>query len=149
MSSWPFRIIMVLKFRHVIPRSGHEKGNVENKVGYIRYNFFNKAPIMTSFEDLTVQLEKQLIEDLIRLHYEKNVLINELLEDEKKYLLQLPKVEYPVFKEEMGKVNKYNEIKLDQVLVHVPRASNYSLLHVQLTWNSVKVISPGGKTLHF
>lgn len=102
---------------------------------------------MTSFEDLTVQLEKQLIEDRNRLHYEKNVLINELWEHEKKYLLQLPKVEYPVFKEAMGKVNKYNEITLDQVLVHVPRASNYSLLHVQLTWNSVKVISPDGEIL--
>nr|WP_316245660.1 IS21 family transposase [Robertmurraya massiliosenegalensis] len=129
------------------PRSGHEKGNVENKVGYIRYNFFNKAPVMTSFEDLTVQLEKQLIEDRNRLHYEKNVLINELWQNEKKYLLQLPNIEYPVFKEETGKVNKYNEIKIDQVLVHVPKASNYSLLYVQLTWNTVKVVSPDGEIL--
>jgi transposase len=129
------------------PRSGHEKGSVENKVGYIRYNFFHKAPTMTSFEDLTTQLEKQLIDDRNRLHYEKNVFINELWDEEKKYLLQLPKEEYPVFKEEMGKVNKYNEIKLDQALVHVPRGSNYSLLHIQLTWNTVKVISPEGEIL--
>jgi transposase len=129
------------------PRSGHEKGNVENKVGYIRYNFFNKAPIMTSFEDLTVQLEKQLIEDRNRLHYEKNVFINELWEHEKKSLLQLPKGDFPIIKKEMGKVNKYNELKLDQALVHVPRASNYSLLHVLLTWNTVKVISPDGEIL--
>ncbi|MGD6903469.1 IS21 family transposase, partial [Bacillus infantis] len=59
------------------PRSGHEKGNVENKVGYIRYNFFNKAPVMNNLEDLTQQLEKQLIEDRNRLHYEKDVFIHE------------------------------------------------------------------------
>lgn len=129
------------------PRSGHEKGNVENKVGYVRYNFFNKAPLMNSFEDLTVQLAKQLIEDRNRLHYEKNVLINELWEEENKQLLQLPEADYPVFKEELGKVNKYNELKIDQVLVHVPRASNYSLLHVHLTWDMVKVISLDGEIL--
>ncbi|MCM3479341.1 IS21 family transposase, partial [Caldibacillus thermoamylovorans] len=42
------------------PRSGHEKGNVENKVGYIRYNFFTSAPIMDSYEGLTDQLFHKL-----------------------------------------------------------------------------------------
>ncbi|WP_222434431.1 hypothetical protein [Rummeliibacillus sp. SL167] len=35
------------------PRSGHEKGNVERKVGYIRYNFFSVPPIIKDFDDLT------------------------------------------------------------------------------------------------
>lgn len=30
------------------PYSGHEKGNVENKVGYVRYNFVTPAPIYNS-----------------------------------------------------------------------------------------------------
>lgn len=31
------------------PSSGHEKGNVEKKVGYIRNNFFVTAPLMEDF----------------------------------------------------------------------------------------------------
>uniref|UniRef100_UPI00046AA31F IS21 family transposase n=1 Tax=Caldalkalibacillus mannanilyticus TaxID=1418 RepID=UPI00046AA31F len=42
------------------PRCGHEKGHVENKVGYIRYNFFSTAPIMESFDDLATKLALQL-----------------------------------------------------------------------------------------
>lgn len=129
------------------PRSGHEKGNVENKVGYIRYNFFNKAPTMNSFEDLAEQLQEKLAVDRNRLHYEKEVLIKELWEEETKYLLALPQTDYPVFREELGKVNKYNELKVDGALVHVQRAANYSQLHVVFTWDQIKVISPDGEIL--
>ena len=34
------------------PRSGYEKGSVENKVGYVRYNFFSNSPRLMSFQDL-------------------------------------------------------------------------------------------------
>jgi transposase len=129
------------------PRSGHEKGNVENKVGYIRYNFFTKAPVMTSFEDLTSQLQAQLAEDRQRVHYEKEVLIQELWEQERKYLFALPEIDYPLFKEEYAKVRKYNEVIIDKTLIHVPKAYNYSQLHLLLTWDKFKVISPDGEIL--
>ncbi len=129
------------------PRSGHEKGNVENKVGYIRYNFFNKAPVIESLEDLTSKLLNKLTDDRKRLHYEKGVLIEELWEKESKHLLALPEIDYPVFKERQGKVNKYNEVKLDQTLIHVPKASNYSSIYLLLTWDRFKAISPDGEIL--
>lgn len=93
------------------PRSGHEKGNVENKVGYIRYNFFNAAPVMESFDDLTEQIKLKLEEDRNRIHHSKNVRIEDLWQEEKDYLLALPEKDYPVFKEEIVKVNKYNEVR--------------------------------------
>src|SRR5690625_4687050 len=80
--------------------SGHEKGNVENKVGFIRYNFINPAPVIKDLHHLTKLLERQLADDRSRLHYEKNCTINDLLEEEHQYLLALPDEEYPVFKEE-------------------------------------------------
>ena len=58
------------------PRSGHEKGSVENKVGYVRYNFFSTSPVIESYEALTDVLSQQLVQDRTRLHYEKNVLIS-------------------------------------------------------------------------
>jgi transposase len=93
------------------PHSGHEKGNVENKVGYIRYNFFNKAPVMNSYEDLTDQLFQKLNKDRDRLHYEKQVRIEDLWLDEKNHLLVLPEKDYPVWKTEFVRVNKYVSVK--------------------------------------
>lgn len=72
------------------PRSGHEKGSVENKVGYIRYNFLTTSPIMNSFEELTETLRVHLQKDRQMLHYEKEVLIEDLWIQEKKFLLELP-----------------------------------------------------------
>src|SRR5699024_4281876 len=57
------------------PYSGHEKGNVENKVGYIRYNFITLAPAIKDLEHLTQLLKTELIEDRNRPHYEKGELI--------------------------------------------------------------------------
>jgi transposase len=129
------------------PHSGHEKGNVENKVGYIRYNFFNKAPVMNSYEDLTDQLFQKLNKDRDRLHYEKQVRIEDLWLDEKNHLLVLPEKDYPVWKTELVRVNKYNEVKIDNMLVHVPKASNYSQLYATLTWDQLKITSPDGDIL--
>lgn len=69
------------------PRSGHEKGNVERKVGYIRYNFFSVPPIIDSLEDLEEKLKKKLIEDHQREHYQKEQWIDDLWVEETAYLL--------------------------------------------------------------
>lgn len=129
------------------PRSGHEKGNVENKVGYVRYNFFSTSPIMNSFEELTETLRVQLTKDRERLHYEKEELIENLWIKETKYLLDLPSQEYPVFKDTEVKVNKYNETKLDNSVIHIPRAANYPVIHLILTWDRYKAVSTDGEIL--
>ena len=72
-------------------------------------------------EDLTNQLEQQLINDRQRIHYKKEVLIDELWQQEQKQLIKLPEESYPVFKQFLIKFNKYNEFKLDGHLIHVPR----------------------------
>ena len=108
--------------------SGNEKGNVENKVGYIRYNFINPAPVINDLNHLTQLLEKQLTEDRNRIHYEKKRPINELLEEELQFLRALPDEEYPVFKEEKARANKYGEIVIDKTKVYIPKGYNYSQL---------------------
>lgn len=127
--------------------SGHEKGNVENKVGYIRYNFITPAPVIRDFQHLTQLLEKHLIADRGRIHYEKNRTINELVEEENQYLLALPEEEYPVFKEEKAQANKYGEIVIDKAKVYVPRGYNYSQLILIKYWDCFKVVSPHGEIL--
>jgi hypothetical protein len=94
-------------------------------------------------ETLRVKLEK----DRQRLHYEKEVLIEDLWNEEKKHLLALPVEDYPIFKEIEAKVNKFNEAKLDNVLIHIPKASNYSSIYFILSWDKFKAVSPDGEIL--
>lgn len=128
--------------------SGHEKGSVENKVGYIRYNFITPAPVITDLQHFTKLLEEQLAEDRGRKHYEKKRLISELLEEEQQFLLCLPDDDYPIFKEEQTKTNKYGEILLDQVRIYIPMGYNFSRLTLIKYWDKYKVVSPYGEVLH-
>ena len=130
------------------PYSGNEKGNVENKVGYVRYNFITPAPVIEDLEHLTTLLEDRLTKDRQRIHYKKQVPLQELLEEEHQYLLALPEEDYPVFKEEKAKANKYGEITLDKVKVYVPKAYNHSQLSIVKYWNRFKVVSPHGELLY-
>lgn len=131
------------------PYSGHEKGNVENKVGYVRYNFITPAPVITSLEHFEDLLREELLKDLDRPHHNKGSSLRELFKEECKYLMALPSDEkYSVFKEELAKTNKYGEIIVDKVKIHVPKGYNYGQVNVIKYWNRFKVISPHGEILH-
>jgi len=127
--------------------SGHEKGNVENKVGYIRYNFITPAPLIIDLEHLAQLLEEHLINDRQRVHYVKGCSIQELLEEEHQYLWALPDEDYPVFKEEKAKANKYGEVVIDKTKVYVPKGYNYSQMSLIKYWDRFKVVSPHGEIL--
>lgn len=129
------------------PRSGNEKGSVENKVGYIRYNFFPTSPSMKDYASFNEQLRVQLSDDRNRMHYEKNVLIEELWKEEKTELLALPDAPYPVFKEIECKASKYNEIKLDNILIHVPKARNHSKIYAVLSAETYSLFSGSGELI--
>lgn len=128
--------------------SGNEKGNVENKVGYIRYNFINPAPVIDDLEHLSKLLEQKLNQDRERIHYEKKRPINELLAEEHLFLRALPDEEYPIFKEEKVKANKYGEIVIDKAKVYIPKGYNHTQLTVIKYWNRFKVLSPNGEILY-
>ncbi|CAA3845753.1 putative transposase [Staphylococcus aureus] len=129
------------------PRSGNEKGSVENKVGYVRYNFFSATPIMKDFSSFNKVLAQQLAQDRERIHYEKYAIINDLWLEEKADLITLPDKEYPVFKEIEIKANKYNEIKLDKERIHIPRIRNHSVIYGLLRFDSYQLISTDGEMI--
>ena len=95
------------------PASGNEKGNVENKVGYTRRNFFVPVPIIENFDTYNKKLWEICEKDGEREHYKHHVKINELWEEEKKELLYLPEYDYSVFRYEVLRVNKYGMVSVD------------------------------------
>lgn len=129
------------------PRSGNEKGSVENKVGYVRYNFFPTAPRMRDYESLNKELYTQLVKDRDRQHHEKPSLIEALWVEEGSALWALPDHDYPVRRNLAVTSNKYNEIVLDNTRIHIPRARNHSLLTACLTWDKYQIISGNGEII--
>jgi transposase len=72
------------------PASGHEKGHVENKVGYLRRNFFVPIPVVESLESWNEQLLIRAEKDFQRPHYKKGSEIAELFKEERRHLGPLP-----------------------------------------------------------
>lgn len=130
------------------PYSGNEKGSVENKVGYVRYNFLVPSPIMNDFESLNRRLASSLRDDMERIHYEKKVRIKDLVVEEQKHLLRLPEEDFPVFREELLKVNKYGEVTIDQTKILVPSGSRHGQVRAILKWDDMKIISRHGEILY-
>jgi hypothetical protein len=98
------------------PDSPHEKGSVENKVGYLRRNYLLPAPKINSQADLE-EFNKRLLNDctgdLEREHYAKKELIRDLFAEEQKGLSPLPKEKFRVFKLEKVKTDKYSLVQFE------------------------------------
>ena len=93
--------------------SGNEKGNVENKVGYSRRNFFVPIPTITSFDEFNEGLWERCEKDAQRPHYKHKVFICELWKADKDALLQLPEYPYSVFRYKAVVVNKTGFVMID------------------------------------
>ena len=88
------------------PAAGHEKGNVENKVGYSRRNALVPVPTILSFDDFNEKLWEWCEEDAQREHYIHKIPIEELWQEDKAKLLVLPEHPFSVFRYEALVANK-------------------------------------------
>lgn len=95
------------------PDSGHEKGSVENKVGYHRRNFLVPVP---EFKDLRVYNKELLVRadaDMKREHYKKGRLISELFNEEKERMIKVPNTAFEVHRLEKAKADNYGKVKFE------------------------------------
>jgi hypothetical protein len=95
------------------PDSPHEKGNVENKVGYLRRNYLLPPPEIADLETFNEQLLKECMEDMNREHYVKGEKISKLFASEQETLIPLPREAFRVFTIEKVKTDKYSFIQYD------------------------------------
>lgn len=98
------------------PQSGWEKGNVENKVGYLRRNELVPIPEFDSIEEENRSLLSRCDLDMQREHYDrhKNRFISELFEEDKKALLPLPSVAFDTALYTVARTDKYGKFTLDK-----------------------------------
>jgi len=92
------------------PARGHEKGNVESKVGYHRRNMLVPVPEFKNLEEYNRELLKRCMDDMNRIHYRKGENISKLFEEEKKYLLELPHKPFEAISFRTIRANGYGKV---------------------------------------
>jgi transposase len=119
--------------------AGHEKGNVEGKVGYHRRNMLVPVPRFTNLSDFNKDLLERCEKDALRDHYRKDIPINDLFEQDKVELLSLPKNKLDVSKYLTVKTNNYGRFYLENGLHEYSASPRYASMRirVKLTANYV------------
>lgn len=95
------------------PRSGNEKGNVENKVGYFRRNLLVPIPKTESLEHFNAQTLEECELDHCREHYKREIPMYQLFEEDKKHLLSLPDLPFACCKYRKINTDHYGKFCLD------------------------------------
>lgn len=95
------------------PDSGHEKGNVENKVGYIRRNFLVPIPVVSGLPEWNRELLDLSERDFLRPHYKKGQTIRELFDADRKTLGPLPSKPFAVERLEQVRTDGYGKFCID------------------------------------
>lgn len=119
--------------------AGHEKGNVEGKVGYHRRNFLVPVPRFEKLSKFNQDLLQTCDMDAEREHYRKDATIAELYLADKAALLTLPTVPLDVSKYLRVKTNGYGRFYLASGLHEYSVSPQYadSSVMVKLTADEV------------
>ena len=124
------------------PNAGHEKGNVENKVGYTRRNLFVPIPEFKDIEEYNVELLARCNCDNDRIHYYKPAKISELFEKDIESFLPLPSCNYDTAKYLTVKTTSYGKFTLEagkHIYSTTPQYSN-SVIIVKISANKVHAL---------
>lgn len=95
------------------PSSGHEKGSIENKVGYTRRNHLVPIPEFNDIKEFNRQLLIKCDEDMQRNHYRKPGTIAQLFEEDKGAFNLLPAEPYKIYRLVRVRADNYGKVKFD------------------------------------
>jgi transposase len=124
------------------PDEGHEKGNVENKVGYQRRNFLVPIPRFQSLTEYNRHLLEMCEDDANREHYRHNETIEELFQEDLKHCHPLPEIEFDLAGRRSITTNNWGKFSLNRGMHEYsasPRHANMRI-HVRLTSSLVIVM---------
>lgn len=124
------------------PESGWEKGNVENKVGYLRNNELVPVPSFGSLDEYNRSLLSACDEDMAREHYEfdNGTMISDLFVKDKGALIPLPSVAFDTALYTTARTNKYGKFTLDDGKHEYSASPAFCQVPVNLKITSSEVI---------
>jgi hypothetical protein len=129
------------------PNSGHEKGNVENKVGYVRRNMFVPIPQFDNIDEYNRELLKLGDLDMQRPHYKKGETIAKLLEEEKRFMFKLPEKEFEVCRIKTAIADKYGKVEFETNIYSTSPAYSGEEVILKITADKVIVMNKQFKKL--
>ena len=120
------------------PNAGHEKGNVENKVGYHRRNLLVPVPEFEDLEAYNRTLLERSVEDHEREHYRFDGSIAQRHEEDRKALLPLPAVAFDCACYERRRADAWGKIRLTPAHTYstAPKCAGATVL-LRITANEV------------
>lgn len=120
---------------------GHEKGGVENDVGYVQRNFLTPILKVSSFAELNYLLHKACQQDVKRHVRGKEAPVEELWEEEKAYFIPLPSHDFAACTTHLVKPNPYSQVVFETNRYSVPVTQQISQLVLQAYPFRVKILS--------
>jgi transposase len=115
-----FRSYYLFESNYCNPAQGHEKGGVENDIGYVQRNFMTPLLEANSYEELNAMLWKACQENLHRRVRGQLASVVDLLADERSHFLPLPVELFPACVSSPVKPNGYSQVDLDTNRYSVP-----------------------------
>jgi transposase len=109
-------------------RRPNEKGHTENLVGYARRNFMVPVPVCDDFEAFNNHLAESCREDLHRKLRGKGGIKAELLEEDRKAMLPLPKNPFEARRVEPCQASSLSLVRFDRNDYSVPTQYAYHLV---------------------
>lgn len=122
------------------PGEGHEKGNVENKVGYQRRNFLVPIPRFLSLSDFNRQLLDICEEDADREHYRYNETIEGRFAEDLRHCHTLPEIEFELGGRASVKTNNWGKFYLNKGLHEYSASPKHANMVVNLKRTSSLII---------
>ncbi len=117
----------------------HEKGGVENLVGFARRNFLVPVPRVNSLEELNEHLLQECMSYGKHTVTGRENTVEELFEQEKEHLLNLPEKPYSNISAASGKVDHYSTVIVDKNRYSVPVEFTGFRVNVQLEVDRVAI----------
>ncbi|MDE3838002.1 transposase [Bacillus methanolicus] len=122
------------------PNSGHEKGHVENKVGYHRRNFLVPIPIIKDMNAFNQSLLIRCEEDMKRPHYRKEKQIATLFEEDKKSIWELPKTSFDVHRLIKARADKYGKVRFEKNRYSTSPSLASQKVWLKITYETIVVL---------
>lgn len=129
------------------PNSGHEKGQVENLVGFVQRNWFTGLPEFASWEELEAYVARQNVAYLARRHPDRReITIGEALELERRHLRPLPAAPFPCYAEVPVSANRTSLVSFERNKYSIPTEYRLQPLLLRAYTDRVE-ITTGGRVI--
>ncbi len=129
------------------PAKGHEKGHVENKVGYSRRNFFVPEPVFDDIEVFNHGLFAVAEKDHRRKHYSKRTEIARLLNEDKAAMLPLPAKPFEIGRTEKILANKYGKVRYERNIYSASPQAAGKEIYIKLGAHQIEIFNEQGQLI--